>query len=155
MSNRLAAKVQAVNKANQYATTLYPTLVDIFRPLVGTKIIKADGSLLKKVQALVPDFHYSTDLHVYRLSSSYSLAWVVKTCEPITEEGTCTYYEATVYVGSLDGDTLKSIYEHPFREKTDFTVEEIQAARTEYDKARKIAEDLKSALFPFGEHDNG
>ena len=71
----LDAKVKAVNKANAYATKLYPMLASVFKPLVGQKVLKADGSILAKYAKLMPDFLLAPEgIHVCQHMSKYSLA---------------------------------------------------------------------------------
>lgn len=73
--NELEAKVKSVNQAHKYANELRPILTELFRPLVGEKVEKADGQLLEKVKKLLPAFPCTPQLNVYKLASSYSLAW--------------------------------------------------------------------------------
>lgn len=150
---KLACKVGAVNRANAYSKEIYALLNPIFTPLVGKQILKVDGSLLAKYAALVPKFEYSTDLHVYRQRSDYSLAWVVKTCEPLPP-GSCMYHEAVVYIGDLRGQTLEKLSIHPFDLRSDYTVEEITQKRLNFERAKKELQEARSELYPFGEYDN-
>jgi hypothetical protein len=149
---KLTAKVAAVNRANEYAARLYAALVEKFAPLVGQKILKVDGTLLAKYEGLVPVLPCSPDLHVYRHSSDYSLAWTVKTCEFMPPHS-CMYHEVTVYVGDLRGATLEKMTVHPFTGRTDFSVEEITGKRLAYESAKKVADELRNDLYPFGEED--
>lgn len=149
---KLTAKVAAVNRANEYAARLYAALADNFAPLVGQKIIKADGTLLAKYEKLLPVLACSPDLHVYRHSSDYSLAWTVKTCEFMPPHS-CMYHEVTVYVGDLRGATLEKMTVHPFTGRTDYSVEEITGKRLAAESAKKVADELRSDLYPFGEED--
>ena len=147
----LESRVKAVNRAGEYANTLHSSLVEKFRPLLGLKIVKADGSLLAKYAHLVKDLPHKAELTVYRHHSVYSLAWTVKTCESIEDCG-CVYHEVTVYVGNLRGDTLTELSE-PQNYRTDYTAEEVEAKREAYRKAKEVAENALSALYPFGEFD--
>ena len=105
-TNRLAARVKAVNAANRMAGEVYDKLAAIFAPYVGCKIEKADGGLLAKVAKALPEFPYSNGLHVYKYASNYSLVWMVKACEVC--DGIACYHEAGVYVGEMrDGVLLK------------------------------------------------
>jgi hypothetical protein len=148
----LAAKVKATNKANAYAMEIYDKLAAVFAPLVGQKIEKADGSLLAKVQKLLPEFISGVPMHVYRYNSNYSLMYVVKTCESIPPH-TCTYYEASCYVGEMRDGVLTKLCNRP-QLRTDYTVDEIKAARKAYAEAQKLADDAKGKLHPFGEYDH-
>lgn len=156
----LEAKVAAVNAANKAANELYDSLVEVFRPLVGQKILKADGSLMAKVQKLMPSLpdtrSGSSILYAYRHASAYSLAWTVKACE--SSEGKyedcqyANYHETTVYVGKITGDVLTDI-EPPPNFPTQYDARTVTLARENYHKAKAAADAAYSKLHPFGEHD--
>ncbi len=136
---------------------LFDELAGFFRRLVGQKILKVDGTLLQKHANLLPELPCDHPrLHVYRRSSDYSLAWVVKACEQIGDSHGCVYEEVTVDVGSLNGQTLESVRADedfgPFRE--DFSVAEVEEKRRVFVQKRKEFERARSDLYPFGEHDN-
>ncbi len=150
MNEMLAARVKAVNRANEYAGVLYQKLVEVFQPLVGQPVLKADGQLFKKI--VLPELANKNSLSVYRLDSKYSLAWVVKTCEYIEVSNSCVYHDTTVYVGSIDGNVLTGILSPP-NEYPAYTVEQVVAARNYYKDLKKIADEAKDALYPFGEYD--
>ena len=156
-TERLAARVRAVNRANEFGRGLFVALTNIFEPLVGQKILKADGTLLEKFKKLLPPLPCTDGLHVYRHSSNYSLAWTVKTCEQIKDTHNCVYHEVVVYVGDLRGQLLEKLVTHQFDEKTyrtDYTADEVKAKRAAYDEAKRLADEARSALYPFGEYDN-
>lgn len=152
MNHTLKARVTARNRANQHAVALYPVLAKIFKPLVGKKVLTAQGRLLHKYRELLPKMPSTVALSVYNHSSGYSLAWLVKTCEQIEGNCCCVYEEAVVHVGSLDNNVLREL-DQPFEGRSDYTVEKVEEARKEYEKAKKVADNLKYALFPFGESD--
>ena len=144
----LAARVVATNKAHKYAVELQSKLRAAFAPLVGQKILKADGSLLAKYETLAPQCA-GNDLHVYRHNSNYSLAWCVKACESVPPHG-CVYYEVTAYVGDLEGQVLKSL--SPALElRSDYTVKEIEGKIAAYEAAKKAADTARSEVYPFQE----
>lgn len=154
----LEAKVAAVNNANRYALELYPQLRAIFEPFIGQKIEKADGGLLMKIAKLLPEFPCKPGLHVYKMSSDYSLVWVVKTCESQAINGkhdnyhVAHYHETSVYVGNMRHGVLTDFCKAP-ELRTDYTAAEVEAAREAYRKAKQAADDARSALFNFGEYD--
>jgi hypothetical protein len=154
--NALEAHVAAVNYGNAYAMKLYEDLIAIFKPLVGCKILKADGGLLKSVSKQLPQMPNSHGLQVWRPIYGTQLAWSVKTCEsyPSSHHGTniAMYYETGVNIGQIEGDVLKSLYE-PRTSRTDYTVKEVESLRAAYHKAKQVADDARSALSPFGEYD--
>lgn len=148
---RLAARVAAINRANRVAMELYPLLVAVFAPLVGTQVKKQDGDLTARVKKLLPTFPDGPNIMVYRLSSDYSLGFVVKTNEP---DGpfSCLYHETVVYVGNCRNGVLQNITAAP-EHRCDYTAEEVLEKRAAYEAAQKIASALKSALYPFDEYD--
>lgn len=152
-NTELEARVLAVNNANREAMRLYPILRAIFEPLVGQKLLKADGSFLAKIAKQLPIFSKTPKLSVYWHRES--LAWGVKACQtymdPSWNEGTmATYYEAQVNVGFLRQGILESIHD-PEELRTDYTVEGVKQARKSYEIIKKAANDAYSALAPFGE----
>ena len=144
---KLTAKVAAVNRANEHAAKLHTILHARFAPLVGEKILKADGSLLAKYIDLVPKD--DDDIRVFRMSSTYSLAWTVKTCEHMSDS--CLYHQTAVYVGNLDGNRLSNLLDFEER-RSDFTVDEILEKRAAYESAKRLVDEIKGGLFPFGEN---
>ena len=151
MTQKLAAKVKAINKAHKYANELWPTLAEMFRPLVGERITKVDGTLFAKIVKDFPKFTNTHDLQVYRHGSNYSLAWTVKTSE-MDSLNTCCYYETTLYVGDIDNGVLTKMSE-PYTARTDWTSEEVVALRLDYKEKKKLADNALSALCNFGEYD--
>lgn len=146
---KLTAKVAAVNRANEYAAKLSSILHESFAPLVGQQILKVNGSLLAKYADLLPKQN-THDLLVYRLSSPYSLAWVVKTCESMAES--CVYHQTTVYVGNLDGKVLSNLVEFEDR-RSDYTVDEILEKVSAHDAAKRLVDNLRGELYPFDTND--
>lgn len=153
----LTADVAAVNLANAYANKLLAKLQAFFSPLVGQKIIKLNGTLLAKLQDKLPAFpaekgnpgqHEHATIMTYKHNSPYSLAWAVKVCWPVPPHS-CTYYEVMVYVGDMEGDTLKVMTTHrePWRE--DFTVAEAVERIDAFEAAKKEADDARGRVYPF------
>ncbi len=152
-ANYLKAKIEAVNEANAYAADLYTILSARFAPLVGKKILKADGTLLAKYADLAADLPCEVRVSVYRNVSNYTLGWTVKTCVSVPPHG-CVYHETTVYIGNLTNhDTLKSIVE-PAEYRIDYTAAEVIAKRVALKNARQAMETARTELYPFGEFDN-
>lgn len=148
----LACRVVAANNAYKYANTLYDFLVEKFFPLVGKKILKADGQLLAKYEVELPPPMSRVTFTAYRISSHLSLGWKVSACAFMPPNG-CMYHSASVYIGDLDGTILTSISPHPTY-RIDYTVGEIIALRKTYKTLQNLADNAKSALYPFGESDN-
>lgn len=147
----LEAQVRAVNSVRSYANWLQPLLIERFRPLVGQKILKADGSLLAKHEKLAPN-PLPTEIHqVYRGVSPYSLRWIAKACEPYPPHF-CCYEEAGVFIGELSEGVLATLAV-PVVYRCDYTVGEVLELREALKAASKAKDDALSALYPFGKYD--
>jgi hypothetical protein len=156
-SSALEARIRGVNRANACANELAPKLAEVFEPLIGQKIEKVDGPLLLKVEKLVEPVlpSYSHELHVYRHTSPYQLAYTVKTCEP-QDKGdyqVAHYHETTIYVGEMNNGVLVRLNPMPTTFRTDYTASGITAARDAYKQAKAKADEAHSMLYPFGEYD--
>ena len=149
--NTLKAKVKAVNYCHEEANKLYDVLLPIFKPLLGCRVDKMDGTFLAKIAKLVPDFHPIPRLSVFRSTSEYSLSFTVKACEQITDSHGCLYYEITLYIGDLRGGILTELTARPKPFRTDFSEQEILDKRITWRKARDAFESARSDLWPFGE----
>lgn len=150
--SKLAARVQGVNQSNAIAMEWQKKLIEIFKPFVGQKILKADGYLLDKINKLMPKFPEG-NVTIWRPGSNYSLYWTVKVSISVENYGVI-YSERPFYVGKIKGNVLESIETDLLDLKIDHTSAEIAQKRTEYFAAKKKAEDLLSGLYPFGEFDS-
>jgi hypothetical protein len=150
---RLEARVRATNRANAYANELWGRLINVFKPFEGMKIEKVGGSLLAKIQKLVDGLHLPNypSLNVYRHRSSYSLAYVVKTCEVL--DGNAYYYETVVPVGEMLHGVLTHLGNEAPNFKVDYSADKVMKARSRYEFAKQAAREAESALIPFGEYD--
>ena len=163
-TSALAAKVAAVNLANSEAVKLHKLLSPIFAPLVGCKILKADGTLLESVKKLLPELPNTVSLSVYRVSDSYLLVWAVKASvgyQSAREVGTgyhsAIYSETFCYVGEIEnGNVLKALvsFERTLGGiRTDFTEAEVIEKRAVLEKAKRAVSEATGALYPFEEYD--
>lgn len=148
----LEARVRAVNTANRVAMELQTKLVEYFRPMIGCKILKVDGSLLASVQKGMPELPNESMLFAYRHYSPYSLLWVVKTCEHVTGKEYVTYHEQYFYVGDLDRQVLKGVYD-PLVLRTDYTTSEIVQKRAVHAEIIEKVRAIENSLCPFGLYD--
>lgn len=154
----LAARVYGVNNAHRVAMLIYPELREALAPFVGQKILKADGTLLKKIAELIPKISNYDGISIYKSISDYNINWSVKSCEQSQSRNSYEghtntyYYEIGVYVGDIRDGILIRLYDPPIH-KTDYTVEEVLRNRETFKVAEKIYQDAKSSLFPFGEYD--
>lgn len=72
----LQSKVDAVNLAATVAKDLHAKLYNIFKPYLGKKILKADRSLLSKLESEIPEVPQGVSL--FRPYSDNMLYWEVK-----------------------------------------------------------------------------
>jgi hypothetical protein len=143
---RLRAKVKAVNRANTFANALHPILKEYFAPYVGCKVIKSDGQLLKKIEDKLPKLPFSLDVGIrwYRSVTTYSLLWNVSVSESV-DETSCLYHEVGIYVGELEGDTLKSLSEIS-KLRTDYDFDTIKQLMQEAKAAEKAFDEAKGKV---------
>ena len=151
-SEKLELRVAAVNAAHAYANELYTKLAPIFEQFVNQKVKKADGDLLEKIKKLLPVFPSDSHVHVQRNSSVYSLSWSVRVTT-WNNGNVHKSHEATAYIADLSNGILTRIYNAP-ELRTNYSVEQVQAAREAYEVAKKAADQAQSDLFPFGEWDH-
>ena len=148
----LAAKIAARNRCNKAANELYPRLAEIFRPMVGKKVVKVDGDLVYGCRT--NDLRSVLDVpgcHVYRYCSVYSLMWCVKCSENIVGQSGCVYQEASVYVASLSGQICEKIDEWTDL-KTDYNLDDLVAKIDAAELAREEYDRVKGLTFPFSEY---
>ena len=144
----LSARVIARNRANANAMALYDLFSKALAPFVGQKIEKVDRAFLAKVRAVLPKMTF----FFYRYPSIYSVSFVAKESEMLSDGYSCVYEEALVYVGDVSNGVLVKLYDRPaFR--TDYTVAEVQELRNQLSEARKAVSTIKSKLNGFGEYD--
>ncbi len=157
IDKRLETRVRGVNRANAYANEIAPKLRDLFAPYVGQKVFKADGTLLAKIQKQVDALQLTDGMrnggngYVYRLSSNYSVVFVVKTYES-DGENHGYYHETSIYVAHVRDGVAYELYDWTTA-KTDYNAAYIAVARERYEAAKKAADDARSELHPFGEYD--
>jgi hypothetical protein len=146
----LTAKVIAVNRVHLIANELYPKLAKAFEPFVGEKILKADGSFLKKIAAIVPSVDIP-NMHNYRINSAYNLAWEIKTSQKDSDSGSL-YYSVGLYIANMSNGVLVDIMKPEVR-RTDYTVAEVIERQKVLREATDALNRAKSALNPFDERD--
>jgi len=151
IEDRLRAKIEAVNKANKLAHQLYETLVPIFTPFVGLKVITVDGDLLTKVQKLLvsPVLRRAfPGENTNRIKSAYAIKWVVSVS--VNLGNASVSHSESVAIGELDGQTLSRI-SPPFEGRTDWTPEEVVSGRVKAYRAKREYKAIVQSLYPFGE----
>lgn len=144
------AKCKAMNKANQYGIELYEKLVAIFKPLVGQKIEKADGTLLAKIQKLIPELPCEPFFRAYKKSSNYSLFWGIYVSEPVIDDERNSYlnHEVSLYIGDMRDAVLMEIRDAHDR-RTDYNADEVMALIADQELKKKAYEDVRNQLYKF------
>lgn len=148
---RILAKIKAVNAANAEAMRLYPILAQILRPFVNQKIVKIDGSFLEKIRKLLPEIPHTSFLSVYKIQSDYSIAFGIRAWASIENHPMASsYYETTVYIGKIEGQTLIGICEPP-EARPDWELENVLDLCKQADNARAVVREIESKLGPFND----
>jgi hypothetical protein len=136
-----------------HANELQVELVDLFTPLAGRKICKADGTLLSKYAGLAPSRLPRPYIEVSRQRDTSGLAWCVRAVVDTRRSGYVTYC-VYVYVGDMDDDgTLINMNTEKRGLRIDYTVEEVLAKREAYKAAQRLADELNAAQSPFDGND--
>lgn len=168
--DHLSAKVACVNAANAHALKLHAQLTEIFRPLVGCKIRKKDGSFLESVKKLLPTFQDNNTgdvcLRVVPGNTDYRIAWNIyanTTYRDAEREPRNTSYQTAVNIGDVErqqdeswnipGTLLKSLYEPATGLRTDYDADTIRELRAAHKQAYDAERAALAALYPFGEYD--
>ena len=150
-SERLAAKVRAVNTANAVALQLYDRLAPVFSPYQGAKVVNKDGSLvhkLAKVAEPIIDEFRSKVHHIYKYSvSDYNVMYVVKTGVSYGEHS-CVYHEANVYIASIRHGEMTELSKRP-ELRSDYSADEISTAKQEYERLKKMANIVIAPYYSF------
>lgn len=168
--NALAAKVTAVNLAHSLANQYGPILKEFFRPYVGQKVTKTDGSFLesiKKELPKLPDWQSSNHEIQTHLTTGggYSIRLEIRVTQAYTDrrgEYSTISHEVSVYIADLTNNGagysapnqfVKEIYANQINFQTDYKAEEIIVLRKSLEEAEKVVSDLKSKIHDFGTYD--
>lgn len=153
--NRLKCRVIAVNRCNEEAMKLYDKLVEIFKPLVGQKILKTDGTYLEKIKKLVGELNNDSTRHLWIVkngSDQHSLSYNVRYSE--WDGGNNQSHQISIRIGGLiECQILRSINEKPIL-RTNYTVEEIELKRQIFQRKEEEYRAARADLDPFGEYDS-
>lgn len=143
--DKLRAKVDAVNIANEYAMKLKTHLDEIFRPLVEKKIYKADGNMLEKYKG-IENFPHDSRVKVSRRYSDYFLGWNVSVMSQFGDS--VAYHDVCVYVGKIEGQILTELYPaENFRH--DYTFEEVSEKKKYIEELEEKVRNAKSEMRNF------
>lgn len=156
----LDARVMAKNAVHAWANQVGPILLARFRPLVGQKLLKVDGSFLEKYKGLSDDIPLPDKMHRYWRegtgTGTSSLAYTLDICASVDGFDGCIYEKQVVYVGSFTGQVLSSVRDARLVSqtlRTNYTSAEVLRLRDEHKALQEKANKALSALYPFGESD--
>ena len=158
IKTRLQAKVEARNLVNAAALEHGPCIIAALAPFIGQPVKNLSGEKTAKlVKALValglPDSMLNTVQVIVRVDSSWFRA---EFQSRVSTADHTAYGRQTVPLGDLFGRTLTKLAPPPTASycRTDYTAEEILAARRKVEVAREALRDVECGLCGFGEHDN-
>lgn len=154
----LEAKIGARNNVNRLANELSPAIFEALKPFVGTKCFNQGTAISQKLRNALPTLPNTVEASAYYSTGhGYSLVVVFKTStmypDRTGEHCVASYAEETVYLADIDGLTIKSLYDFTQR-RTNYTADEVKAARAELKAAQSAVSTAQSKLYNFGEHDN-
>lgn len=142
----LLAKVSARNLVNAEIVRRAPAMFTALAPLVGQKILKADGTFFKKFESVLPVLPGTVELHAYYTAGHYSLRACFRACVR-SDDGCTAYAEADVYLADLTAGVVNHLYAfNPENYRTDFGFNEVRALQTELKAAKSKVSELESKL---------
>jgi hypothetical protein len=152
---RLENKVKAHNLLGQLVNEWQPKIKQALLPWVGQKVSLVTGGKPVKLKldlsALeMPD---AFDSFIRVSFDQYSAKVHYRTCVTHPVGGT-NYAETCVYLGDMEGANLKDLHYEFTPYPTDYTVDKIITARLAFKAAEEKLSAARSALHPFGEHEN-
>lgn len=147
----LEIKVLLVNKYNEMANKYHPLVVKFLASFLNEKILKADGTFTKKVQTaldalnLPSSFDCSVNVrYLYGLWLSVRVAY--------NNNGHAHYKDNEIRISGVCPDgVLVELHDAYSDRKTDYRAEEIAEQRKEVAKLKKVYEEARNKLEPFGE----
>lgn len=149
------AKIAATNAANTAVLKYAPGMFETASEMVGTKILKVDGSLRKEAEESFDLPKSRHDLQVYRETSKYNLTFVFKACVSYKNATGCDiteYSEQFLHIGSLFDGVLQDVSKfNPSEYKNDYDIEMVEEYLRQRDAAKVEYERAKSACGPFSE----
>jgi hypothetical protein len=163
-NDRLEARVRAVNLCNEVCGVVFARLKARLAPFVGKLVTKADGTLRENVKASLAgiweDYEKRTpDGCRITITTNFmraGFAWAVYVSAPVGDpngDHTVQSAEQSVYVGDLDGQTLRRLNDCDHARRTDYSAAEIRAQREKVKQLEAVFSEEKAKLFPFGEYD--
>jgi len=143
------AMVDCVNRINTAANEIELDLRETFAPLVGKQVFRNDNTFMKKYEHLKPSVN-TRNAQIWHHKSDYELCFQVKG----SENGKHGNYHSThISIGKVVHGVLVEIHTDKSDRRTDWTVEEVEAARIAIHEAEEELNKAKRSLGPFELHD--
>lgn len=153
MIDRLASKVEAVNRCHKLANEFAADLRKALTPWLGKQIIKADGQLMARFKPAVDVLCvYRPDLQIVRSHWGVSCIDFDIKVSYATGADSCAYYTVAARVANAR-DCMLIDFRPEVLLKTDYKVEDIRAIKAEIEAARTLLHAAESKLSPFREND--
>jgi hypothetical protein len=122
--------------------------------MVGKKVLKADGTLLAKVEEQLPKIQNIPGVQVYRQNGVFcTLWWVVKVRCDVKDKQFCVHQETFIPVGALDDGVLVELFDETDKKRDDYDVNEIRQLQEVYRVKMEEARQAERALSPFRYND--
>jgi hypothetical protein len=159
-NTRLQAKVEARNLANAAALEYGPRIIAALAPFLGQSVLLQTGGKTAKLQKALDALNLpdscpvNGQLQVIIRAERYWFRAEFRTC--VGHDKGCVYETQTVNLGDIDGKTLTKLAEPPTSAycRTNYSAEEIAAARAAVKSVRDELHQAERRLCGFGEHDN-
>lgn len=154
MEHRLRAKIKARNEVHRLANEVGPILRKVLEPWIGKKVViggpalaaKVKADLEKALAAWKPNgVHYWLPLPAYNIHLSLNVT--------ASDGGEHISADENVYLGELEGQTLKELCRH-YPQRTDHNEAEVLAWREELKELESRKGTLISKLNHFGIYDH-
>lgn len=155
MANRLEAKVMAQNQLGLLVNEWTPKIRAVLANWVGKKVSLATGGKPIKLKAELDALGMPSEWRKQIIISfgSFTAKAEFRVSVGVLDDGNRSA-EMAVYLGNMDGLILKDLSHEFTPTRTDYNVAEVKAARQKFQEAEKAFSNARSALHPFGEHDN-
>lgn len=110
--SQLEAKVNAVNECRRHVGSIFYDVKEAWKPLVGQKVVKVDGTLTKLAKKATPKLPNDAGYGIQSwLNVSGTSVWVViKSCVKEGKE-TCTYAKVSFPLAQIENGILVSLAE--------------------------------------------
>lgn len=149
----LAPKIEAYNLAARAAKQTWAPVYRRIVPFVGKKIEKVDGPFTKAFREAIDEALPKQQQGVN--ACAYSSGWRVyiefTACVPWGDHG-AVYDRVSLNVGTVRNGILTELAGEPEGLRSDYRLEEVEHLISVAEQAQRIANEAKTACYPFGEY---